>query len=72
MGLVDLDEAGEDAVRGASRIVRDEEREHRIQSVHKLDYSAVGVPAAKNLVSHARSRLDMRYTDDIHFRCHFK
>ena len=48
VGLVDLDEAREDAVGGASRVVRDEEREHRIESVHKLNYSAEGVMEPRN------------------------
>jgi len=39
-GLVHLDEAREDAIRRASRVVRDEESEHRVESVHRLDYSA--------------------------------
>jgi hypothetical protein len=47
-GLVDLDEPGEYAVRGTPRLVRHQDIDHRVQSVHGLDYSAKGVPQATN------------------------
>ena len=62
MGLVDLDEAREDAVSGASRVVRDEEGEHRIESVHKVNDSAEGVMEPRNWSSIGWIKLDGGYT----------
>jgi hypothetical protein len=59
---MDLDEAGEDTIRGTARIVRDQKSEHRVKSVHRLDYNAKR--AAEPVILEARGPTE-RWTCDI-------
>ena len=46
---VHLDEAREDPIGGAPRLVRHQQGDHRVQSVHGLDYIAEGLSAPRQL-----------------------